>query len=136
LASKAKQLGRKALDEVAQIVRPELILAWHRRLIAMKFDGSKNRSPGKASSTGDPIGALVLQFARESRTWGYGSIDGALLNLGHDVGRSTLARILKKAGIEPAPDRKKGMTWSEFIRRHWNVLAATDWRGFVASRSG
>lgn len=68
LASAAKQLARKALDEVAQIVRPETILAWHRRSVARKFDGSKNRSHGKASSTGDPIEELVLQLARENRT--------------------------------------------------------------------
>ncbi len=46
LALAAKRLGRKALEEVAQIVRPETILGWHRRLIAKKFDGSKNRSGG------------------------------------------------------------------------------------------
>src|SRR6266436_6888778 len=44
LAQIGKRLGRKALAEVAQIVRPETILAWHRKLIARKFDGSKNRS--------------------------------------------------------------------------------------------
>jgi hypothetical protein len=44
VAEIAKRLGRKALEEVAQIVRPETILGWHRRLIAKKFDGSKNRS--------------------------------------------------------------------------------------------
>ena len=69
---------------------------------------------------------LIVRLARENRTWGYSSIDGALLNLGHDVGRSTIARVLKKAGIEPAPERKKGMSWSEFLKSHWNVLAATD----------
>ena len=53
LAEIGKRLGRKALEEVAQIVRPETILRWHRKLIARKFDGSKNRSsmngglPGK-----------------------------------------------------------------------------------------
>ena len=45
LAEIGKRLGRKALEEVAQIVRPETILGWHRKLIARKFDGSKNRSP-------------------------------------------------------------------------------------------
>ena len=49
-----------------------------------------------------------------------------MLNLGHDVSRSTIARILKQAGIEPAPDRRKGMSWAEFLKSHWNVLAATD----------
>src|SRR6516225_2778677 len=45
LAQAAKRVGRKALNEVAQIVRPETILAWHRRLVAKKFDGSRNRAP-------------------------------------------------------------------------------------------
>ncbi len=43
LAEIGKQLGRKALEEVAQIVRPETILAWYRKLVAKKFDGAKNR---------------------------------------------------------------------------------------------
>ena len=90
LASAAKRLGRKALDEVAQIVRPETILAWHRRLIAKKFDGSGNRSPGDARSTGEQIEELVLRFARENHRWGYRRIVGALRNLarlgGFDLG--------------------------------------------------
>ena len=40
LAAKAKGLGRKLLREVATIVTPETLLAWHRRLIAQKYDGS------------------------------------------------------------------------------------------------
>ena len=67
LAEAAKRLGRKALAEVAQIVRPETILTWHRRLIARKFDGSKNRPPGKGASASGEIEELVLQLARENR---------------------------------------------------------------------
>src|SRR5512145_1027602 len=44
LAKVGKRLGRKVLSEVAQIVRPETILGWHRRLVAKKFDGSKERA--------------------------------------------------------------------------------------------
>ena len=48
LAEIARRVGRKALDEVATVVTPETLLAWHRKLIARKFDGSKNRrSPGR-----------------------------------------------------------------------------------------
>src|SRR5258706_4565234 len=53
LAKMAKRLGRKALEDVAQIVRPESVLGWHRRSIAKKFDGSKNRSPVKRASTAE-----------------------------------------------------------------------------------
>ena len=80
LASAAKRLGRKALEEVAQIVRPETILSWHRRLIAKKFDGSKNRALGQDSSTSDEIEELVLQLARENRSWGYRRIAGTLVH--------------------------------------------------------
>ena len=52
LAEIGQRLGRKALEEVAQIVRPETILGWHRKLVAMKFDGSKGRSSvGRALTT-------------------------------------------------------------------------------------
>lgn len=47
LAEKAKGLGRKALEEIATLVRPETLLAWHRKLIAQKYDGSQRRGPGR-----------------------------------------------------------------------------------------
>jgi hypothetical protein len=49
-----------------------------------------------------------------------------LANLRHEVGRGTIANVLKAAGIEPAPERRQGVTWKEFLRTHWEVLAATD----------
>jgi len=99
LAEAAKRLGRKALAEVAQIVRPETILTWHRRLIARKFDGSKNRPPGKGGSTSGEIEELVLQLARENRSWGYRRIAGALSNLGREVSHQTVANLLKRHDI-------------------------------------
>ncbi len=48
------------------------------------------------------------------------------MNLGHDIGRGTIVEILKDAGIEPSPARKKGLSWEEFLKRHWDVIAATD----------
>ena len=122
----ARRLGRQALEEVAQIVRPETILSWHRRLIAQKFDGSKHRPPGKGGSTSNPIEELVLQLARENRTWGYRRIAGALSNLGHEVSHQTVANVLKRHDIAPAPERGRTLSWREFIRSHMEVLAAVD----------
>jgi len=124
LARKAKKIGFGKLREIAAIVTPQTLLAWHRRLIARKYDSSSKRV-GRPRTSGS-IRKLIVRLAQENRTWGYRSIDGALLHLGHDVGRSTIARILKQAGIEPAPERKQGLTWSEFLTTHWKVLAATD----------
>ena len=82
LAAKAKGLGRKLLAEVATIVTPETLLAWHRKLIAQKYDGSGKRAPGRPR-TADEIEAVVIRMAEENRDWGYRRIQGALSNLGY-----------------------------------------------------
>jgi len=74
----------------------------------------------------EEITELALRMARENRSWGYTRIQGALRNVGHEVGRTTVANILKEHGIEPAPERGNKMTWAEFLRAHWRVLAAAD----------
>jgi len=58
LAAKAKGLGRKLLREIATIVTPETLLAWHRKLIAQKYDGSAKRGPVRPRTT-DEIETLV-----------------------------------------------------------------------------
>jgi len=67
-----------------------------------------------------------LRIARESPTWGYDRIQGALANLGHRISDTTVANILKIHGIEPAPDRKRQSTWKSFLEAHWDVLASVD----------
>jgi len=125
LAAKAKGLGRKVLSEVATIVTPETLLAWHRKLIAQKYDGSGNRGPGRPRTDAE-LEALVVRMANENRDWGYRRIQGALSNLGHDIARSTIADILQRRGIEPAPERKRKTTWNEFLNRHWELIVAAD----------
>jgi putative transposase len=125
LASKAKRLGRKVLEEIATIVTPATLLAWHRRLIAQKYDGSACRTPGRPR-TATEISGLVIRLADENRTWGYTRIQGALANLGYTIGRTTIADLLKRHGIEPAPERNRKTTWKEFLRRHWAQIIAAD----------
>ena len=125
LAAKAKGLGRKILAEVATIVTPETLLAWHRRLIAQKYDGTGNRGPGRPRTAGE-IEALVVRMAEENRDWGYRRIQGALSNLGHEIARSTVAKILDRHGIEPVPERSRKTTWKEFLSRHWELIVAAD----------
>jgi len=126
LAEIGKRLGRKALSEVAQIVRPETILAWHRKLVAKKFDGSKNRSAFGRPPTPKSLEDLVLEMAQENRSWGYKRMVGALENLRHKISRQAVANILKRHGLAPAPERGKRMLWKDFIRSHLEVLAAVD----------
>ena len=73
----------------------------------------------------------------ENPTWGYTRIQGALTNIGHRVGRSTIRRILKAAGLPPVPQRPT--SWQTFLNAHWGGIAGADffttevwtWRGLV-----
>ena len=67
-----------------------------------------------------------MRVARENPTWGYTRLRGALKNLGHELGRNTIKRLLAEHGIAPAPERGKSMSWSTFLKAHWGAIAATD----------
>jgi putative transposase len=125
LAAKAKLVGRRLLNDIAQIVTPDTLLAWHRKLIANKYDGSARRGAGRPRTAAE-IEDLVVRMAQENRDWGYRRIVGAMSNLGHDLARGTVANILKKHGIEPAPERSRKTTWKEFLTRHWELIVAAD----------
>ena len=125
LSVKGKALGRSVLNQVASIVTPDTILRWHRKLVAMKYDGSAKRGPGRPRVK-DEIPKLAVRMAQENPGWGYTTIRGALFNLGHTVARETVRNILKEHGIVPAPERRKRVPWSTFLKSHWASMAAAD----------
>ncbi len=126
LAEIAHRLGRRALEEVANVMKPDTIMGWYRKLVARKFDGSKSRRyPGRPRIDGE-IEALVVRMARENSSWGYDRIVGAMANLGYKLSDQTVGNILLRQGILPAPKRTRETTWADFIRTHMSVLAGTD----------
>ena len=135
LAARAYRLGRQALREIATIVTPDTLLRWHRQLIARKWTYAKTGTRRRGVLA--EIRQLVVRMAEENPTWGYTRIQGALKNLGHHVGRSTIARILRAHGISPVPERPT--SWQTFLRAHWGAIAGADffttevwtWRGLV-----
>jgi hypothetical protein len=91
-------LGRKVLGEVATVARPDTILAWYRKLVARKFDGSKARQgPGRPRVKRE-VEQLIVRMVSENRDWGYDRIVGALANLGYEISDQTV-------GQYPAPRR-------------------------------
>jgi hypothetical protein len=139
LAEIGKRLGRKNLAELTCVAKPETILAWYRRLIARKFDGSRQRSYPGCPRVGPEVEALIVRMAQENKGWGYDRIAGALANLGHQLSDQTIGHILKRHGIPPAPKRSQSTNWKDFIAAHMAVLAGTDfftvevltWSGLV-----
>jgi putative transposase len=140
LAALAFPIGRKQLKSLATLATPDTLLRWYNQLIAQKFDCSQKRHKLGRPRVSDEIESLVLQMAEDNLTWGYRRIQGSLANLGHRVDKITVRNILRRHHIDPAPKRHQGgMSWSQFLKLHWEMLAATDfftvevatWHGLV-----
>ena len=128
------RLGRQVLRQIATIVDA--------RHDSCGGTGSSSCGNGRTRTAHGPPrrprrdSALVVRMAEENPTWGYTRIQGALKNVGHRVGRSTIARILKAHGLPPVPARPT--SWQTFLRAHWGAMAGADffttevwtWRGW------
>ncbi len=103
------------------IVTPDTLLRWHHRRIARHWT-QPNRGPGQPP-TSNKIRRLVLRLATKNPTWDYRRIHGELAGLGHHIASSTVWKILKTGGIDPAPKRSE-VTWSQFL--HSQAAVACD----------
>ena len=105
-------------------VTPATLLAWHRKLVARKWDYSSRRRPGRPS-TASAVRKLVIRLATENPTWGHRRVQGELVRLGHRIAASTVWQILHDAGIDPAP-RRTGPTWKQFLTAQAHGIIAAD----------
>ena len=140
LAVLGKALGRKCLKEVCIIFSPDTILKWYSQIVAQKFDSSKNRPKMGRPRKAKEIEELVVKISIETPGFGFKRIAGAMENLGFKIDKITVRNILMRHGIDPSPKRKEGAgSWSQFIKTHMDVLAATDfftipvatWHGII-----
>jgi putative transposase len=122
-AALARLVPRRRWGEVFPVA-PATLLAWHRRLMARKYDTSKRRKPGRPP-TSPGIVRLVVRLARENPLWGHRGIHGELMKLGMTVAPSTVWEILHAAGIDPAP-RRSGPTWRQFLTAQAAGIVAVD----------
>ena len=122
LAVLGHRLERTRLRSLASLVTPDTILRWHRQLVARKWTYPRH-ARGRAHELQE-IQRLVVHMASENPTWGYTRMQGALKVVGHRVGRSTIARILRAHGLGPVPERPT--SWQTFLRAHWGAIAGAD----------
>ncbi|MGW3658810.1 integrase core domain-containing protein [Streptomyces sp. NPDC005151] len=104
-------------------ITPSTLLAWHRKLLARRWDYSKRRRGPGRPPTQAAIKKLVLRLTRENSRWGHHRIQGELARLGHLIAASTVWEILHAAGIDPAP-RRTGPTWREFLSTQATAVIA------------
>jgi putative transposase len=112
LAALSRLVPRRRRGEVFAVT-PATLLAWHRRLVARKWDYTSGRRPGRPS-TAAAIRTLVIRIATDNPGWGHRRVQGELVKLGHPIAASTVWQILHAAGIDPAP-RRTGPTGKQFL---------------------
>jgi putative transposase len=114
----------KQLRNVICIVRPETVFRWHRELVRRKW--TYQQSVEGRPRTKEEVARLIVRFARENTDWGYGKIQGELLKLGHDISEETIATILERHGIPPAPERGGSPSWRQLMTHYKDQLLACD----------
>ncbi len=120
LAAVSRMLRKEAWSVF--LVRPETLLWWHRQLVRRKWT-MPHRPPGRPALHPE-FRELILRLARENPRWGYMRIRGELLKLGVRVSATTIATLLRRAGLGPAP--RRGPTWGEFLRSQAAGILACD----------
>jgi putative transposase len=123
LAALSRLIPSRRWSEVFAVT-PATLLAWHRRLIARKWDYSQRRSPGRPSTAAE-IRTLVTRMATDNPGWGHRRVQGELVKLGHPIAASTVWQILHDAGTGPAP-RRTGPTWKQFLTAQARGILAAD----------
>jgi putative transposase len=123
LAALSRLVPRRLWADVFPVT-PATVLAWHRRLVARKWDYTSRRSPGRPSTVA-AIRKLVIRIATENPTWGHRRVEGELVRLGHPIAASTVWQILHAAGVDPAP-RRTGPTWKQFLTAQARGIIAVD----------
>jgi putative transposase len=105
------------------LVRPETLLRWHRNMVRKRWTYRTTRNGRPAIS--DEVQRLVVRLARENPRWGYQRIYGELLRLGVRVSASSIRRVLRAHGLDPAP-RPAGTSWRSFLRQQATGILACD----------
>jgi putative transposase len=108
------------------LVTPKTILDWHRRLVARRWI-YPHRRPGRPPLERDTVD-LIVRLAQENPRWEYLRIVGELPKLGVTVSKGSVATVLGRHGLPPAP-RREGPTWAQFLAAQAEGILATDFFG-------
>ena len=109
--------------QAIRLFQPETILKWRRELVRRKWAFQRQRAGGRPR-TNRELESLIVRLARENRDWGNNKIQGELGKLGHVVSDETIATILRRHGIPPAPERGGSPSWRNLMNRYKHQIPA------------
>jgi putative transposase len=113
------------LDDIIRIFKPETIIGWHRALVKRKWTYQHKSKRGRPR-TDKKIERLIIRLALENKDWGYGKIEGELKKLGIEIDEDTIANILDRHGIPPAPQRGSSSSWRHLMTHYKDQILACD----------
>ena len=128
LVARLKQCTQQPASQLGHIIRifqPETVLRWHRDLVRRKWS-YPHKNKGGRPPVSQEITALIIRFAQENSSWGYGKIEGELLKLGFKVSQSTVRNVLERHGIVPAPVRNGSLGWRQLMTHYKQQILACD----------
>jgi len=126
-ATKWKAITHQTIGQLSdslRIFKPDTVIGWHRELVKRKWTYQQNKR-GRPR-TKKEIERLVVRLARENKDWGYGKIEGELLKLGIAIDEDTIANILARNGISPAPQRGRSSSWRHLMTHYKGQILACD----------
>jgi putative transposase len=126
IAAKAKRLSRKMLEDCTVLFTGDTVIGWYNKLIAKKYDGSCDRGKVGRPQLSREVINLVIKFKKENPRWGYQKITDQIEYLGFKISKTSVKNILIENGYDPEPDLTVRSTWHEFLKSHWDVMAACD----------
>jgi putative transposase len=115
----------KQFGKVMRIFQPATLFKWHRELVRRKWTCQSHRQRGRPH-TNKEIERLIVRLASENRDWGNLKIAGELAKLGIEICDETVADILKRYGIPPAPDRGGSPSWRQLMSHYKDQILACD----------
>src|SRR5260221_2519532 len=122
-----KQVTGRSRAQLGKILifQPQIILDWQQELVRRKWTFQNNHRVGRPPIS-EELRRLIIRLANENTDWGYDRIEGELLKLGYIIDSTTVKNVLKRAGIVPAPERRKSSNWRTFLRHYEQQMLACD----------
>jgi putative transposase len=115
----------KQLGEIMRIFQPETVFKWHRELVRRKWTYRRQNQGGRPRKQKE-LERLVIRLAKENSDWGNSRIEGECRKLGYEISDETVAHILRRHGIPPAPERGRSPSWQHLMTHYQEQILACD----------